>query len=185
MGRFKDAKIEIDKAVELDPTSPIIRTNIVAQYYLAKQYQRAIDESKKVIELAPNFGLIYGFQSIAYYKNGMEKEAIDSWVKATELTGGKTELEFKNLRNAQEKAGWKGFWTEWLYQMKANPKYYLAWDFSVCYLYIGDNEKALEWLEKSYQNRDRWIVNLRHNPQFDPVRNDPKFQDIISRIELE
>lgn len=183
-GRFDEAKIEVEKAQELDPISPIIATNVAAFYYITKQYDKSIKSADEALEFAPNFGMIYAFQSVSYYKSDKEKEAIDTWLKATELLGGKSEEEFKSLRQAWQDSGWKGFWGEWLKQMEANPQYYLPWDFAICNIYVGNKEKALEWLEKSYENRDRWIVNINHNPQFDPIRSEPKFQEIVKKVGL-
>lgn len=183
-GRFDEAKIEVEKSQELDPVSPIIATNVVAYYYITRQYEKSIKSANEALEFAPNFGMIYAFQSVSYYKNGMEKEAIATWLKATELLGGKGEEEFKSLRQSWQDSGWKGFWGEWLKQMKANPQFYLPWDFAICNIYVGNKEKALEWLEKSYENRDRWIVNINHNPQFDPIRSEPKFQEIVKKVGL-
>ncbi|MEZ5426208.1 MAG: winged helix-turn-helix domain-containing protein [Pyrinomonadaceae bacterium] len=181
-GRFEAAKKEVFKAQELDPVSPIIGTNVVGFYYTTREYDRALEAAGRTIELAPDFAWVYAFQSLAFHQKGMDREAIDAWLKSTEKLGGKTPEQLEKLKEAARQGGWKGFWREWLEQMKAAPEFFLAWDFAACYVFLGEDQVALDWLEKSFEHRDRWVINLKYNPQFDPVRSDPRFVDLVRRI---
>jgi hypothetical protein len=53
------------------------------------------------------------------------------------------------------------------------------------YLGTGDNKKALDWLEKAYSQHSDTLTTLRVEPAFDPLRNDPRFQDLLRRVRLD
>ncbi|MEZ5427070.1 MAG: winged helix-turn-helix domain-containing protein [Pyrinomonadaceae bacterium] len=186
-GRFEEVRIQIKEAERLDPSSLIIGTDVASYYYLTKQYDKAIEQSQKILELEPDFAWGHTFLYLGYTGKKMEKEAIESLIKVAELFYGSKPEEIEELKKAYQTGGSRAFWTKRLEQMDRpeNQHIYLAWDRVGCYLWLGDDEKVIDWLEKSYQNRDRWIINIKYEPQFEHLHSRPRFQEIVNRLGLE
>lgn len=186
VGRFDEARLEIERAQELDPLSPVINADIAAYFYLTRQYDNAISQSQKLLESEPGFAWAYWFLFLNYESKGMEDESIEAYLKAAELFFGTSKDEIEELKAAREQSGRKGFWEKRLEQMdRPSAKHiYLAWDHLVCHLRLGDNARILEWMERSYKDRDKWIIYIKHDPHFDHLRPDPRFQDLLRRIGL-
>jgi len=186
LGRFNEARAEIERAQELDPQSLIIRVDVAAYYYLVRQYDEAIAQSQKVVETDPNLAFAYVFIWGSYQQKGMEKEAVEAYLKIVALLWGRSETEVEELKRAYEKTGIKGFWRKRLEQMNkpSNQQTYLDWDYAVCYVWLGDKERAIESLQKSYSSRNRWIINIKYDPMFDSLHSDPRFQDLLRRMGL-
>jgi TolB-like protein/DNA-binding winged helix-turn-helix (wHTH) protein len=185
-GRFDEARTEILRAQELDPLSLIIRVDVAAYYYLIRQYDEAIALSKKILEIDPNLAFAYVFIWASYQQKGMDKEAIAAYLKIVALLWGRNETEVEELKRAYEKAGIKGFWRKRLEQMNrpSNQQIYLDWDYAVCYIWLGDKERAIESLQKAYAARNRWIINIKYDPTFDSIRSDPRFQELLRQMGL-
>ena len=64
----------------------------------------------------------------------------------------------------------------------AKKQYVLPFGFAVIHTGLGENDEALEWLEKAYQDRNGWMVDLQVAPLLDPLRSDPRFQDLLRRM---
>jgi len=80
--------------------------------------------------------------------------------------------------------GKKAFWYKYLEQSDdpTNADFRIAWDRILCYLRLEDSDQTFEWLERSYKDRDRWIMNVRLDPQFDSIRHDPRYPEFVRRI---
>jgi hypothetical protein len=87
------------------------------------------------------------------------------------------------FETAYQTAGWQGVLREqakWSYQF--NPSIY----FTACiYAQAGDKDKALEYLEKTYQRREHWMAYLQVDPRFDSLRNDPRYDALVKRLRLQ
>jgi hypothetical protein len=67
---------------------------------------------------------------------------------------------------------------------RAKTEYVSAWAIAVIYIGMGETDRAMEWLEKAYQDRNASLVWLKVNPEFDPIRSDPRFKDLLARLKL-
>jgi len=186
VGRFDEARMEIERARELDPLSLIIYTDVAAYYYLTRQYDETIAQSQKVIEIDPNFPFAYVFLWASYQQKGMDREAVNAYLKGVTLFWGDGVEQVKELEKAFDKSGIKGFWQKRLEQISkpSRKQTYLDWDFAVCYVQMGDKERAIESLQKSYVARNRWIINIKYEPTFDSIRTDPRFQELLKKMGL-
>jgi tetratricopeptide (TPR) repeat protein len=187
MGRFDEGWVAINKALELDPSSPPINGDVATYYYLTRQNDKTIEQARKLIELEPNYPYGYIFLFLGFYEKGMQDEAVEAFLRMEKLFYDQEETTVNELKEAYEKSGWKGFWQKRIEIMDRDreKKLYLAWDYIVPYIDIGEKEKAIQAFQQSYKDRDRWIVNLKYLPQFDPIRSDPRFQEIVRKIGLE
>lgn len=183
MGRFDEAKIEHEKALELDPTSLIIHIDLASYYYTARQFDEAIKWSQKVIEMDPDFAYGYIFLSFSLGQKGMKQEAAEAYIKSVELFGEPQEAQ--ELRDILGKNGIKAMWLKRIEQVDPSKResFSALWR-ALLYGWAGDNQNALDWLDKAFERRDRWIVNSKYSPEMDIHRSEPRFQELLRRIGL-
>lgn len=183
VGRNDEAAAMIKRAQELDPLSSVIAVNISRMYQLQNNHEASIENGLKLIELDPNFGPAYEYLSQSYLKLGRDAEAIAAAEKAVELSNRSSisvgDLGFvyastkkpaeamKLIKELEEK-----------YARKEAIGQYIA----PIYVGLGDKDKAFEWLEKDFQARNGKLVEIRWQLQFEPLRDDPRFKDLLKRM---
>jgi eukaryotic-like serine/threonine-protein kinase len=184
MSRFEEGLRETKKAQELDPLSLIINTTIGWQLYLARQNDQAIEQLHKVLDIDPRFAPARRILEEVYARMGKQKEAVSEREKALSLSGS-PELA-ASLEEDFAKSGYQGVLQNWLEGLKEISKrgYVSPYSIAEAYMRIGDGEKAIDWLEKAYDEHDSGLVSLGVEPMFDPVRSDPRFQEILRRMKL-
>ncbi len=183
MGRFDEAHVQLDRATQIDPVSPIIASAVEASFYDQRKYDDAIAAGRKCIELDANFAYCYVSLGFAYEQKGMNAEAVDSIAKAMTLFGEPVE-HATEVKVAFTNGGIRGFWKKRIELVETKPylKSFPAQGKAFIYARIGDKEKALEWLNKSYQRRERFLTTARITPDFDSLRDDPRFQEMIRKM---
>jgi tetratricopeptide (TPR) repeat protein len=182
-GRGTEALAEARLAEQLDPLSLIIATAVAVHFYYAREYDHAILQCRKVLEMDPHFHTARSVMAGAYQQRGMHAEAIAELEQAMSVVGrspallallGYTygclgrNLEFESvLRELGEPAG-----------QRYVPPLYVATVYAGC----GDIREALHWLELAYRDRDETLVMLGLEPRFDPLRADPAFTALVTRV---
>jgi tetratricopeptide (TPR) repeat protein len=148
---------------------------------LAHSYDESIRQSRKTIEMDPNFALAHNQLAQAYLQKHMNDEAVAELQKATQLSGGSPTI-MVNLARAYAASGKRSETIKLLSDLKkrSNSIYSHGSEIAVIYASLGDSDQAMSWLEKSYEERFNPGVLLR--PGFDPLRSDPRFQDLVRRI---
>lgn len=178
MGRMGEADTEIKRALALDPFSLIINTNLGRTYHLARQYDKAIEQYRKTLEMDPNFPRAHERLQEAFEQKGMFQEAIADLEKVNPDHGAR-------LREAYAKSGVQGYWQTRIDFDKESQQTYVAPYFTaVKYAALGDREQAFQWLEKAYEERDTWLVHLKIDPMLDGIRLDPRYANLLARINL-
>ncbi|HKV61268.1 MAG TPA: winged helix-turn-helix domain-containing protein [Candidatus Acidoferrum sp.] len=181
--RYDEALAEMRKAESLDPLSLVINADLAELLALAHSYDESIQQSRKTIEMDPNFGLAHNHLGQAYLQKHMYPEAIAELQKAVELSrSGPTCM--ANLARADAASGNRSEAEKLLSDLKkrSSPGYSHGSEIAVIYASLGDANQAMNWLEKGYQERFNPGVLLR--PGLDPLRSDPRFQDLVRRIGL-
>jgi adenylate cyclase len=183
MGRARhdEAITEIKVAIDLDPTLKFNQRNLGRALFYARRYKEAETQLKRVIAMDQNWYATYGWLWTTLALQGNEAEAFE-WL-----------LKFLALRNADEKtvqafktafqtSGWSGALREWL---KVFDKYggSINFDGALYNAQIGEKDKAFEYLEKVYQGREIWNAYLRVEPRLDSLRDDPRFHELLRRVE--
>jgi tetratricopeptide (TPR) repeat protein len=185
LGRNDEAAAMIQRAQELDPLSSVIGVNVSRMYQLQNNHDASIENSLKLIELDPNFGPAYEYLSLSYLKRGRNAEAVAAAEKAVELTNassitvgdlgfvyavvGRRAEAFDKIKLLEEK-----------YRRKEAIGQYIA----TVYVGLGDKDKAFEWLEKDFAIRNGKLAEIRWQVQFESLRDDPRFQDLLRRMGL-
>lgn len=184
-GRFTEAFPEIESARQLDPLSLIIATDYGAILYFSRQYDRAIQQFRGVLDMEPNFPRAH-MLVWAYVQKGLFAEALtdaESW----RLRDDSPAWSWAMLAYASGRSGDGDSAKSALEQLeKLERKRMLdSLPFAVAYIGIGNNDKALEWLEKAFKEHSSGLTALKVDPIYDPLRGDPRLQDLLRRIGLE
>jgi len=183
LGRYDEAIAEMRKAENLDPLSLIINADLAELLVLAHSYDESIRQSRKTIEMDPNFALAHNQLAQAYLQKHMNDEAVAELQKAAQLSGGSPTV-MANLARAYAASGRRSEAMKLLSDLKkrSNSIYSHGSEIAVIYAALGDRDQAMNWLEKGYEERFNPGVLLRTG--LDPLRSDPRFQDLVRRIGL-
>jgi TolB-like protein/Tfp pilus assembly protein PilF len=183
MKRPDESIAEYKRAQELDPRSLAVSTRLGWSYGLKRQYEPAIRQFQKVLELDPNFTLARFSLGVAYEETGRHDEAIRE-IQAALATDKESGPFLTYLGYTHGMAGRREEALTVLAEFRrraANggvPRFY----FALLYLGMHQNGEALAELEKAYEERDDWMVTLKASPELDPLRSDPRFQDLMRRM---
>jgi TolB-like protein/DNA-binding winged helix-turn-helix (wHTH) protein/Tfp pilus assembly protein PilF len=183
LGRFDEAIAEMRKAENLDPLSLIINADLAELLGLAHAYDESIRQSRKTIEMDPDFALAHNQLAQAYLQKHMYAEAVAELQKAVKLSGDSPTC-MANLARAYVASGKRSEAVKLLDDLKKRSRtgYSNASEIAMIYASLGDTDQAMSWLEKGFEERFNPGVLLR--PGFDPLRSDPRFQELVHRIGL-
>jgi serine/threonine protein kinase/Flp pilus assembly protein TadD len=185
-GRVEEAITQSKRALELDPVSTISNWNAGFIFYLARRYDQAIDQERKTLELDPNFLPAHGLLGDIYIQKSMYKEAVTEFEKGLAVSSGDGYV-LGGLGYVYAKTGRKAEAEKLLNQLNelSKEEYVPPLSRSEIYLGLGDKENTFEWLEKAYEERSaRLGVSIKGDPIFDPLRSDPRFADLLRRMNL-
>ena len=186
VGRADEAIAEAKRSLELDPLSLIANSDLGVHYMAAQQYDEALDQLNKAIELDPNFNYLHWNLGYVYLAMGMLQEAIAALEKAVALSGEHPGVKAV-LGLAYAKADRKGEALKILEELKqlSTGRYVPSLRIDHIYIGLGENDLALEWLEKAYEERDATLIWLKTNYVYDSLRSDPRFKALLKKMGLE
>ena len=195
MGRHEEAIAEIRRAKEIDPLSTIISAVEGWILFHARDYDRSIEQYRKTIELEstmggstcfelePKFTRLWDYLARIYEQKEDYENAIAAHRKSIELKGGSA-VEQDALKEAYTKFGVKGYWEKRL-EMLQKPEQIPAvrlYSLVEIYVRLGDKEKAFALLEKSLQEREYSIINLKVSPSLDNLRDEPRYREMLRKM---
>ena len=185
MGRQSEAIAAAQRARELDPLSLRARVNLGAQLYSARQYDEAIPHLQKALELDPNFWAAHWRLGDCYAQKGMTEEAIAELQSAVKLSSGNPAT-LVSLGYTFAKSGQRAEALKVLDELKALSlhRYVSPANLAAVYSGLGETDLAMESLEQALEMRSRSVVWLKVWPQYDNLRADPRFTDLLKRIGL-
>ena len=185
MGHQAEAIAGMKKSQELDPLSLIISVAIGWAHYMARQYDAAIEQLHRTMELDPNYPVTYWILGLILRKLGRYKQAITEGEKGVKFSGGSPMLTAA-LAQTLATAGRKKEAIQILEDLTklAQQKYIAPCFFAGIHIGLGENDRAIECLEKSFEEHSHWLIYLHIDPSMDALRSDPRFQDLLRRIGL-
>jgi TolB-like protein/tetratricopeptide (TPR) repeat protein len=184
-GRTDEALAEYLVALELDPLSLIINTNVAHAYYFAGDYPRAIEHLQEVIRLNDSFPNAHADLGRALLMTRQYPEAIRELERATELGGGPVNG-LGRLGYAYAVAGRREDALRILERIhgSAEGAYVAPLAAALVYLGLGDREKAIQWLTRAVNERAVYVTSIAVDPLFDGLREDAQFTALLRRMNL-
>jgi DNA-binding winged helix-turn-helix (wHTH) protein/TolB-like protein len=182
--RFDEAIAEAKRTQELEPLSFIASSHLGWILYLAGQNDRAIDQCTRILDLDPNFFPARRYRGLAYEQKGMYPEAIAEFQKGVKLSGSPLMLAL--LGHAYAASGKKVEAQQVLSELQdlQGRRYVSPYTVAAIYAGLGEKDQAFKWLEKAYEERDIWLMNLKVDPVFSKLRSDRRFPDLLARTGL-
>jgi tetratricopeptide (TPR) repeat protein len=186
MGRLEESLQMISRAAELDPVSQAILKDQGLTLYYHRQYDEAIALAVKTLELDPNYAAAHRLLSLAYQAKGMFAEAIVENERWGALTGNKLEIaatlaqlyavsgRTDEARNIIDDLQRDKLVVDQIYR-----------GLALVYAALGENDRAFECLEKSYDRHEESLLTLKVDPKVDALRSDPRFTALLKKIGIE
>ena len=183
--RFDQAGAEAKRALELDPVS-VSFTALSGQFeFEARHYDQAVVEARKALAIEPNFWIAHIVLGKVFIQQKKYGEALHELQKAFEYSGGNTETTAL-IGYASALSGNRAKAEQVLAELieLSKRRYVPASNIALIYVALGDNLHALDWLEKAAADRDVHIALIRVVSNWDPLRQDPRFIKVASRLVL-
>jgi tetratricopeptide (TPR) repeat protein len=180
IGRTEEGIAERRVAIELDPLSASTQFELGLAYFYSRDYDRAIQQFQKAVELEPGFPAALSTMIAAYSQKGQHDVAVAKL----------SEIQEDNSLNAAgivyALAGRKDDAMRIIEKLERRSRqgYVSPTAFAYIYAALGDKEKAIAYLEKGYEERAFQMQFLKIDPRWDKLRNDPRFADLMRRVGL-
>ena len=182
--RFDEAVPEMEKAREFDPSSLTAKVARGRLLYFSRQYDQALQHFQNIIAVEPNSPSAYFSIAQIYLQKRMFEEFFEAWIKYQGLIGMPPE-DLEKLQKAFNVSGFTGFARKVLELSDAKAKTGTRVSASTRALintHLGRKDEAFAWLEKAFDEREPFMVQLKINPELDSLRDDPRFQDLQRRV---
>ena len=185
MGCHEEAIARMKNSQELDPLSLIINVAIGWSFYMARRYDDAIEQLRRTVELDPNYPVTYWILGLLLRKMGRYELAITEGEKGVKLSGGSS-LMSAAVAQTFATAGRRKKAIQILDDLTelAKQKYVASYFFAGIHIGLGEDDRAIEYLEKSYEEHSHWLIYLHLDPSMDGLRSNPRFQELLRRVGL-
>jgi serine/threonine-protein kinase len=182
--RPEEAMAQIQRALELDPLNALFRDFYAMDLMYARRYDDAIAVIRDTLKTSPNDLIALSTLRSAYHMKRMDTEALDAW-KASYAARGDQAAGEALVRGFQEGGYPKALErAAEILAVRSRTAYVPAWQIGTLYTRAGKKDEALEWLEKAYQAHDPNMPYISVDPIFDILRDDPRFGDLLRRMNL-
>jgi tetratricopeptide (TPR) repeat protein len=184
-GRFDRAQEEMTRAHQLDALSPVLSLALGYRFYYAHQYAQAVEQCQMVLAMDPTFAPAHVCLGRAYQQERAFPEAIAEYRKALDISEGDTN-ELAALGQVYAVSRREGEARAILDQLKERSQqtYVQPMWMAVILLGLGEKDQAFDWMQKAYDDRSVWLVYLKVDPLFDPLRGDVRLTDLLQRVGL-
>ena len=189
MGRMEESAAQSRRAVDLDPVDDGLTDCLCWHRYAARQYDSSIQLALEVLKRQPTDAWEQVILGWDYEQKGMTEQAVTEFKKAVESAGKDSPMEtfiLAGLGHAYALAGNRSDAQGVLQTLLARAKqsYASPFDIALIYTALGDKDAAFAWLDKAMKDHSTWLVYSKWEPRLDPLRSDPRFQDLLRRIGL-
>jgi len=180
MGHLDDAHAEMKRAVEVDPLTPLWPAWQGWQFWKTGQYDKTLVGARKALELNPDFPWGLYVLGVGYAEEGMYEEAIAAHQKAAAVSPavkwalGYTYAVAGRGDEARKIAA----------ELKKKPMPMDTWGLAEIYTALGDKDEAFRWLDRCAALRFTWMPWVTNEPPFKPLRSDPRYKNLVRRMNL-
>jgi tetratricopeptide (TPR) repeat protein len=172
-------------SIQLDPLSIQTRKRVPYIHFLARRYDEAIAEYRKLVDIAPDFLPAQRELGLAYEQRQMYAEALRQFQKASEMPENYAPTMLRaDIGHLYAVWGKRAEARQVLAELivKSEHSYVSAYDVAVVYSGLGETTQAFIWLDKAVDQRPFWLCWLRLDPRLDGLRPDPRFRDLLRRV---
>jgi TolB-like protein/class 3 adenylate cyclase len=183
IGRHDEALPLLQTAVDVDPTSLHWRSDKALTLFEARDYERAVEEYLKILEVDPGFFFALMVLPWAYIEQDLNAEAFDAWVAFHRATG-RDQRWLNEFQQGYRDAGIRGALRFWLEAdtARAKTEYVDPVWLTTISAYLGETDVAFALLERLHRARSPHLPQIIRSKTFDPLRSDPRFDDLVRRI---
>ena len=181
VGRHDEAIAEAARAVELDPLSTAANNGYSYRLHFARRYDESMAAARRSIEMSPDSDFAYMLLGYNYLATGKYQNALEELNRAVEL-GDSSPSTKVYLGAAYAGAGQRDKALEILKELRSGKVYASPGELPVLLIALGDYDGAFASLEKAYADHDLQLQFLKVDTSFDPIRNDPRFVDLVRRV---
>ena len=184
-GRVDEAIEKVKQALEIEPLDLNMGANLAWLYLFARQNDKALEQGKKVYDMEPAFPVGRWMLGESYALNGMYPESIEI-NEQTLKTNPANQSALRNLGYAYIKSGGRREAEEVLQRFKdlRKTEYVLSYRVASLYAALGDKDAAFAELDRAFDERDWQLQRIKVDPFMDPLRDDPRFNDLLKRMNL-
>jgi len=185
MGRQQEAFSEIQQARALDPISLPVNTQVARILYFSRKYDEAIEQCRKTLEIDPNRGGAHLFMGRSYKEKRMYQDALTELEKARDLLKGSAEV-LSLIGYTYAVSGRRLEAQNVLAELHrlSKQRYVSPYHMAMVYAGLGERDTTFIWLEKAYGDREGRLTILKFAPEFDRLRSDPRYEDLLRRVGL-
>ena len=184
LGRHEEAIALSKRAEQVDPLELRTRTGVAQQLIWARQYDEAIEQSRTILDINPDFPQAYANLGSAYGGKGLYQESEAAWQRYDILQGYSREHLEPSEAAILGVEGIARFYLERDTQRVQRGEYVRPTNFAAKHATLGEKDQAFEWLEKAYQEREGQLIFLKVDYRWDPLRDDPRSTDLLRRMNL-
>ena len=180
MGSFQEGIARLRRAAEIDPLSPLRYANLAFGYYFSRDFAQALEQA----QLASEMGSLPWPSAFTLTELGRFEEAIAEWQAMTGSDLTESVGHLGHYGNTLARAGRLEEALECLRALKtrANQEASGTYEIALVLAGLGEKDEALEWLDRAYRERNKGMTFLKVDPALDPLRSDPRFQDLVRRM---
>jgi TolB-like protein/Tfp pilus assembly protein PilF len=179
-GRFEEAAIEFRRALELEPLSLPINWDFGRFLYMSRRYDESLAQHLKTIELDPGFARAHRTLAEVYRLQGDYKNAAEERARFLDLTGQPENAAL--VRATFAKGGWHAFLRLVTAEDSTLRDINNNWVKAKAYVDLGQKDQAIEELNKAYEKRLSSLCWIKIEPQMDPLRSDPRYQELLRKV---
>jgi tetratricopeptide (TPR) repeat protein len=145
--------------------------------FLARRFDDAVEHAKATLELDPTFGMAYLTLAFAYQMKGEYAMSAEAYAKSSEVIGSPQNAAYIRESFAD---GWEAFLRAMISSKR--PITFASYIIAVFFATLGEKDGAFTELETSFEKRESHIVMMKSDPRFDPLRDDPRFQELLKKV---
>jgi tetratricopeptide (TPR) repeat protein len=184
MGRFDESYAISKRALEHDPVSPTMQLHLGFHYLTARQYDAAIQQYLKLLQIDPRYPDAHNQLAVAYRQKGVFDQSVAEYLQVETLLG-MTPEQIAALKTSYVASGMRGFWlkvlelTEPSEQSNISP-YQIASYYSI----LDKKDESFVWLNKAFESHDGGLVAIKTDSDFDHLHSDSRFAELLRRMKL-